>query len=87
MVFGAYRTERSLVVNRVEATVIPHVDKQAGAGTKQKPPSKDKGDDHLAPSGLALPHVQWVSEEDWESHEFDKYSALRVVASDAADTE
>jgi len=72
-------------VNQVEATVIQFVERPGKPSTTRKPPSKDKGDDRLAPSGLSLPHVEWVPRKDWDSHSFDKHSALKVVQSDEAD--
>ena len=72
-------------VNQIEATVTPFVERQGQASSTRKPPSKDKGDDRLAPSGLSLPHVEWVPREEWDSHSFDKHSALKVVQSDEAD--
>ena len=71
-------------VNEIEAIIIPFVERKGGSGTRRRAPSNDEGDDGLAPSGLSLPHVVWVRREDWDSHEFDKYSALKVVQSDEA---
>ena len=72
-------------VNRIDVKVTPFVERQGQASTTRKPPSKDKGDDRLAPSGLSLPHVEWVPRDKWDSHNFDKYSALKVIQSDEAD--
>jgi len=69
-------------VNNFEGTIIPFVSREGHESTRRKPPSNEKGDDRLAPSGLSLPHVEWVQREEWESHDFDKSSALRVVQSD-----
>ena len=68
--------------NQFEGIIIPFVHREGSASSILKPPSEDKGDDRLAPSGLSLPHVVWVQRDEWESHGFDKYSALKVVQSD-----
>ena len=62
-------------VNKVEATVIPFV-KRLGPGPGPKPPPRVK-----AFPRLSLPHVEWVSKENWEHHGFNKYSALKVLQS------
>jgi len=42
------------------------------------PPSPDPGDAQSTPSGIQLPHVEWISEADWDDYEFDQFSALKI---------
>jgi hypothetical protein len=67
--------------NYAEVTVIPFVERQPGEGNGQDGPSNNKGNDRLNPTGLSLPHVEWVQKEEWSDHEFDKFSALKVIQS------
>lgn len=71
-------------VNEIEATITPFIEREGGTGRRRKAPSKEQGGDRLAPSGLSLPHVEWVYRKDWEAHELDKFSALKIVQSDEA---
>jgi hypothetical protein len=48
------------------------------AGERKTPPSKDPGAEREIPMGISLPNIIEVYEKDWESHDFDKYSALTV---------
>ena len=49
------------------------------------PPGSNPGDDQSIPSGIQLPKVDWVKEADWDDHDFDQYSALKIepVANEA----
>ncbi len=54
--------------------------KPNGNGTKKrKPPAGEGKGDRKIPDHLALPHVMEVREEDWRRHDFDRFSALKVV--------
>jgi hypothetical protein len=48
------------------------------------PPGPNPGDKQTVPSGIQLPHVEWVSESDWKEYDFDQFSALKIepVAND-----
>ena len=45
---------------------------------RNKPPSKNQGDDRDAPIHLALPEIVKVHESDWKEHGFDRFSALEI---------
>lgn len=45
---------------------------------KPQPPSDNEGSKHTLPSGIKLPHVDWVKKSEWELHGFDKFSALKI---------
>lgn len=51
-----------------------------GKGKRKKPAGKISGDDREVPSGIQLPNIISIREEDWEKQTppFDKYSALRI---------
>ncbi len=65
--------------NQANITVIPFVDRESIPGKRREAPSKKSGNETMMPSGLTLPHVQWVEREEWDEHGFDKYSALKVI--------
>lgn len=65
--------------NIAEINVVPFVDREGKQGKRRDAPSKKSGDDSLIPSGLTLPHVQWVERDEWEAYGFDKFSALKVI--------
>lgn len=50
-----------------------------GSQNRKKPPHQDPGDDREKQSGVKFPEIQLVYEKDWNDHEFNKYSALKVV--------
>lgn len=57
-------------------------DKGNGGESKRiKPPSEMPGNERDKPSGVRFPKIYKVYEQDWEKHEFNKYSAMRVVKS------
>lgn len=47
---------------------------------KRKPPTDEGPGSRQLPSGLALPEVIGVRQDDWNEHKFDRESALKVVA-------
>lgn len=65
--------------NIAEITIVPFVDREGSKGQRIDAPSKKHGEGRLVPSGLTLPHVEWVEREEWDRHGFDKFSALKVV--------
>lgn len=69
-------------INLADITVVPFVDREGSKGERRDAPSKKAGEDRLIPSGLTLPHVEWVKREEWDNHGFDKFSALKVVQAD-----
>lgn len=68
--------------NFAEITVVPFVDREGKRGKRRDAPSKKSGDESLIPSGLTLPHVQWVESDEWDTYGFDKFSALKVIQAD-----
>lgn len=78
-------------VNEFVLKVLEPIDHSPnGKNKRRKPPSNDEGDDRELPSGIELPEVTLVYEnpeegkgiswEDVPNGEFNKYSALRVIA-------
>ena len=60
--------------------VIKPGKKHDGEGKERKDPSDDKsGDDTDSTSKLALPHIIKVRSDEWAKHEFNEYSALKVL--------
>lgn len=53
-----------------------------GVKKKRKKAEPEGNEGGEAPEGLAVPNVIEVPEKDWENHEFDKFSALKIVADD-----
>jgi len=53
--------------------------KRGGKG-RRKPPSKESGPDREIPSGISIPNITPVYEQEWDNYSppFDKYVALRV---------
>lgn len=49
-------------------------------GERRKPPSDKEGKDRERPTGISLPNIKIVKEEEWNNYEppFTKYTALRV---------
>jgi len=49
-------------------------------GKRRKPPSDEEGDDREIPTGISLPNIVLIKEEDYNDHTpaFDKYTALRI---------
>ncbi|WP_431123356.1 hypothetical protein [Flagellimonas flava] len=68
--------------NSFELTIHPKAIKKPGkAKPRTKPPGKDKGDNRESLGGIQIPEITSVYEKDWDSHEFNKYSALKVLKS------
>jgi len=49
-----------------------------GKGDRQRPPKEDDGEDREMPGGLELPECIRVTEEQWNTYNFDKYTALVI---------
>jgi hypothetical protein len=60
--------------------------KGSPSGERRKPPTKEKGTERDAPSGIALPRIIRVHQAEWtnESPPFNQYTALRVENAGAA---
>jgi hypothetical protein len=61
--------------------VLGPVEVKSGPSGKRLPPAGEGRGDRQLPSGLSLPQVIEIREEDWGKHRFDKYSALKVIQS------
>lgn len=55
------------------------------SGERHKPPAAQKGEERESPTGINLPNIILVKEQDWLSQTppFDKYTALRIGISDS----
>jgi hypothetical protein len=73
--------------NHFFLNVKPEVQPNGTHGTRRKPPVVDPGKEREAPSGIALPNIIPVQEDEWSTHEppFDKHTALRVRITDDGD--
>lgn len=69
--------------------ICPEINKTNNGNDHQrkKPPHNSPGDDREKTSGIKFPDVQLVYEKDWELHQFNKYSAMKVVKSKSNTTE
>lgn len=76
------------IINKFNITVMEAADKSGNAGKRRKPPKDEDGDDRELPSGIALPNITQVHEDDWEKYEphFDKHTALRVKYAGASES-
>lgn len=66
--------------NEFELHIKPKPQMKSGGNTgRSKPPTKIPGKDRDKEYGISFPKIYPVKEEGWKDHEFDEYSALRVV--------
>ena len=65
-------------VNRFEIKVTGEAKPHGGSKKRRKPPGPQNGKERELPSGLSLPKVIEVPEEDWENHGFDAHTGLEV---------
>jgi hypothetical protein len=63
----------------------PAIQKPTPPSPRPKPPGEDEGKDRELPSGISLPNIVEVEEGQWDVHNpaFDKYTALRIMITDA----
>lgn len=56
-----------------------------GGGERHKPPVPEEGAERELPTGINLPNIILINEQDWASQTppFDKYTALRIGISDS----
>ena len=64
--------------NRFIVLVKPDAEKGGGGGTRRNPPGKKDGKGREQPSGIALPNIIEVTEEEWPNHGFDRSTALMI---------
>ena len=79
-------------LNEFHLKVIPVQPLIGGGGNSGNigyPPKDKTGDKRELPTGIAMPEIHEVKEEDWgkRKHEFDKYSALEIVQEKAIQPE
>ena len=65
--------------NRFKIEVGPYQSSTPRPGPKPPPPNEPGSGEGTARSGLAIPQPTRVFQADWADHDFDAYSALRVV--------
>jgi hypothetical protein len=68
-------------INTFQVTVREARQASGRSGDRRKPPSKQEGEDRERPSGIQLPNIRLVNEEEWpnQTPPFDKYTALRII--------
>ncbi len=66
--------------NTFVLTIHPEAEKTPGGKTpRPKPPHPDPGNDREKPGGIKFPDIELVYENNWNSHDFNKYSSMKVV--------
>jgi len=62
-----------------EVKVLEEVQRFPSNSTeRKKPPSDTKGNERSIPSTLSLPHIVEIHKDQWDTQEFNEYSALRA---------
>lgn len=65
--------------NKFIMIVHEAADANPGSGGPRTPPGRKGDSERVVPSGIALPRISNVTEEDWSRYGFDRYSALGIV--------
>lgn len=73
--------------NNFTITVMQEQNIKPSVGKRANPPSNSKGDNREKESGLAIPKIIEISEPQWGTHDFNKYSALKITQEDVQGTE
>lgn len=61
---------------------VPYIAQEAQGGGHKKKKNPNEGTGQKGPSaGLAMPNIVEVREQEWETHDFNQHSALKVVNS------
>lgn len=68
--------------NRFIIKVIEFIDTSGGGGRRNPASDLDKNGNLIAPAGISLPNVIEVSKNEWETHEFEKDTALKITQAD-----
>ena len=81
--------ENSFVVRVKGAVEKKKLTGKKSNGARRKPPGDEDGAERDVPTGIQLPNIISVNEEDWSKHTppFDKYSALRIKNAGEEQTE
>ena len=66
--------------NEFEVVVTCPVGKSKGKSGQRREQANYEDGERTKPDSLAIPEIIEVRENEWKKHEFDKYSALRVVS-------
>ncbi len=81
-------SNESEFLNRFTVLVKEESLATGGSGNRRKPPGTKDGKDREQETGILLPHIIEVFEDDWPEHEFDKYTAIAIKdAGDAGESE
>jgi len=72
------------IENYCTVYVEADIDPAGGNGGRRKPPTPNPGKDRELLTGIAFPKIKDVRREEWDKHQFDGYSALRIVNSGEA---
>jgi hypothetical protein len=65
-------------INTIDLKVIDAATSTGGKGPRKKPPGKDKGKDREIPSGIAMPNIRDVHENEYDHYDFNKYTGLMI---------
>ncbi len=64
--------------NRFKVLVKSEATPASGNGKAQRPPGTTPGRGREQPGGITLPNIIEVHEAEWETYEFDKFTALKI---------
>lgn len=65
-------------VNVANLTAKPNVSRKGGEGRKRRE-GEGTGGDETGPTGMSLPNITEVKEEEWAKYKFDRFSACDIV--------
>ena len=88
--YEAIVTDPTLIMdfkNHFTIIVVPEREPQGGSNTRAKSPSEKDGQNREVPSGLSIPDIKEVREEEWDKYEFNRFTALRVQQEDVPNDE
>jgi len=64
--------------NRFTVLVKAEASPNGNGGQRRNPPSKEDGKGREQPGGITLPNITPVTEADWATYGFDRYTALKI---------
>lgn len=74
--------------NRFTIVVEKETPTGAGSGSRRKPPGSGEGKDREQTAGIALPEkIVEVTQDRWESYDFDKFTGMKIVDSGSTSDE
>lgn len=74
------RDSRAAFENRTCVTVRPEARARRGGGGDRKPPSERRGKERERSTEVAPPEIERIFRDDWEQHDFDDFTAMKVQA-------